>query len=606
MADEHTLDPERWAGAAHAAALFAVDPVGTGGIRLRARAGPVRDAWCAFLDASLPSDMPRVRVPAGVDDGRLLGGLDLAATLQAGRRIVESGLLVAADGGLLTVAMAERLDGATAARIVESLDRGSVALEREGVSRKTATRFGLCLLDEGAEPDEAPPASLLDRTAFHLDLSALSLREVGEAVVSAPEIMAARGRLGGIGTDQRALEAVCEAAAGLGIASLRAPLLALAAARANAALRNAAAIEEPDLLAALRLVLLPRATRLPAEESAEDSDEPPPAPPEDEDLEEGSDPIPSEPHEARDSDEPGPDPGEVESGGERLLEAATATLPAGLLERLRSGQSVRSQTQRAGRAGAQSSQPRRGRPIGVRAGRPGSGGRLNIAATLRAAIPWQSLRTPPPGGRVAVRGEDFRLTRLKARTETVTIFAVDASGSTALARLAEAKGAVELLLADCYVRRDEVALIAFRGTEAEVLLPPTRSLLRAKRSLAGLPGGGGTPLGRGIAAAESMAEGERRKGRTPLVVVMTDGKANIGDDGQPGRARAQADATAAARRLRATGVDAILIDTSQRPQARASELAAEMGARYLALPRADAAALSQAVRGSQAASAGSS
>jgi len=275
MADEYTLDPERWEGAAHAAALFAVDPVGTGGIRLRARAGPVRDAWCAFLDASLPSDMPRVRVPAGVDDGRLLGGLDLAATLQAGRRIVESGLLVAADGGLLTVAMAERLDGATAARIVESLDRGSVALEREGVSRKTATRFGLCLLDEGAEPDEAPPASLLDRTAFHLDLSALSLREVGEAVVSAPEIMAARERLGGIGTDERALEAVCEAAAGLGIASLRAPLLALAAARANAALRNAAAIEEPDLLAALRLVLLPRATRLPAEENAEDSDGPP-------------------------------------------------------------------------------------------------------------------------------------------------------------------------------------------------------------------------------------------------------------------------------------------------------------------------------------------
>ena len=115
--------------------------------------------------------------------------------------------------------------------------------------------------------------------------------------------------------------------------------------------------------------------------------------------------------------------------------------------------------------------------------------------------------------------------------ETTTIFVVDASGSAALHRLAEAKGAVELLLADCYIRRDQVALIAFRGSAAELLLPPTRSLARAKRSLAGLPGGGGTPLAAGLDAAFALSDSIRRKGQTPTVIVLTDGRANIARDG---------------------------------------------------------------------------
>ncbi len=140
-----------------------------------------------------------------------------------------------------------------------------------------------------------------------------------------------------------------------------------------------------------------------------------------------------------------------------------------------------------------------------------------------------------------MRREDFRVSRFKQRSETTTVFVVDASGSSALHRLAEAKGAVELLLADCYVRRDSVALIAFRGRRAELLLPPTRSLVRAKRSLAGLPGGGGTPLAAGIDAALALADAMRRRGATPVVVPLTDGRANIARDGA-GRARAGADA----------------------------------------------------------------
>ena len=170
--------------------------------------------------------------------------------------------------------------------------------------------------------------------------------------------------------------------------------------------------------------------------------------------------------------------------------------------------------------------------------------------TLRAAAPWQRVRSRSSTPRVEVRPDDFRVTRYRRRTETLTVFAVDASGSAALQRLAEAKGAVEMVLGECYVRRDHVALIAFRGVQADLLLPPTRSLVRAKRSLAGLPGGGTTPLAAGIDAALAMAEDARRRGQSPILIVMTDGRANITRDGEPDRKRAGTEALAAARAVR--------------------------------------------------------
>jgi magnesium chelatase subunit D len=221
---------------------------------------------------------------------------------------------------------------------------------------------------------------------------------------------------------------------------------------------------------------------------------------------------------------------------------------------------------------------------------------MAVLDTLRAAAPWQSIRPRPAHARFAIRREDFRIRRYKQKSEVTSIFAVDASGSSALNRLAEAKGAVELLLADCYVRRDRVALIAFRGSRAEVLLPPTQALARAKRSLAGLPGGGGTPLASGIDAARTLGEQIRRKGETPIIVLLTDGRGNIARNGAPGRAQAALDATAAARQLRAAGLTALVLDTSAQPQPVAQALAADMGARYVPLPYASAQSLSQTVR----------
>ena len=283
-----------------------------------------------------------------------------------------------------------------------------------------------------------------------------------------------------------------------------------------------------------------------------------------------------------------------------MLEAAQAAIPSGLLASLKIGQLQRAKSQTSGSAGALQKNALRGRPVGARRGEPRAGQRINVLETLRAAAPWQKLRQQALSDgqkkRIVVRKEDFHVTRFRQSGQTTTVFVVDASGSSALNRLAEAKGAVELLLADCYVRRDSVAVLAFRGQTAELILPPTRSLARAKRSLAGLPGGGGTPLAHAIDAAMLLADQLRKKGETPILVLLTDGKGNIARDGRPGRAQAATDALAAATEMRLRGFSSLLVDTSPQTQEVAKNLATAMGAQYLALPYAGAKALNQAVR----------
>ena len=153
------------------------------------------------------------------------------------------------------------------------------------------------------------------------------------------------------------------------------------------------------------------------------------------------------------------------------------------------------------------------------------------------------------------------------------------------------------MLTDCYARRDSVALISFRGKAAEVLLTPTRSLVRAKRNLAALPGGGGTPLAAAIDAASALATTVRRRGQSPIIVFLTDGRANVTRDGLGGRVKGTEEAMTAARSFLTAGHDALLIDTSPRPKPEAAGIAAAMGARYLPLPHGDATAISSAVRG---------
>jgi magnesium chelatase subunit D len=245
-----------WADALTAAALLAVDP-GLGGVVLRARAGPARDAWlAAYLKLA---GRPARKLPPSADQDRVEGGIDLAATLARGRPVRLPGLLETAGGSALVIPMAERCPSGLAARLAACLD---------GAASDPAT---IVALDEGAGPDEAPPEALAERLAFALRVDDATLADLARPVpVSAAAIRAARARLGRVAVPEAVLERLVALAAVLGIVSLRAPLHALRAARAAAALEGEAEAGARAEALAARLVLGPRATRMPEQPAEED------------------------------------------------------------------------------------------------------------------------------------------------------------------------------------------------------------------------------------------------------------------------------------------------------------------------------------------------
>ena len=532
-----------------ALALLAVDPVGLGGLWLRARSGPVRDLLTLGLVAM---DLPQRRFHPEIGDEALFGGLDLVATLQAGAPVVTSGLFAAP--AVFVLAMAERCGAGLAARLGRVLDD---------------PRQCLVALDEGAEPDETLPGGLRDRLALFVDLTGVAWSDTGDLGLDLAVLAAARGRLGSVAVSGEVVETLTRVADRLGIASLRAPLLALAVARASAALAGRDALADDDVRLAVELVLAHRATQVPSDDE--------PAPPEPEQDE-------TPPDESLQPDDDFVMPVDM------LVAAAQAALPADLLAALAAGAASRAAKGASG-TGAARSGNRRGRPLPSRPGRLGGGARIDLVATLRVAAPWQPIRRAQSGRVVAgvlVWPSDIRVKRFRETSDRVLIFAVDASGSSAMARLAEAKGAVELLLAQAYARRDHVSLLAFRGRAAELILPPTRSLVQTKRRLAGLPGGGGTPLAAGLELAMDTAQRAAARGLTPTIALLTDGRGNIALDGSADRVAAEADALRMAAGIRRSAVPTVVIDTANRPQPGLRVLAGALGATYIALPRADA------------------
>jgi magnesium chelatase subunit D len=534
--------------------------------------------------AFLPPEAPLRRIPPHIEDDRLLGGLDLTASLAAGRPVTQRGVLAESDGGVVIVAMAERLDSGAAARLATALDDGEVVVERDGLAARLAARIGVVALDEGLTPEERPPAALLERLAFHIDLGAVAAREGVALQHDAASIVHARRRLANVAAaDESITEALCAMSEMFGLWSARAPLMAQRAARAHAALWGRCQITAEDAAVAARLVLAPRALACPVDAESN----PTPREPEAQDMDATAQPQPE--HEDTDA---AMNQLETASKTETVIAAIQAALPDDLMSRLKVEVQARATAARGRGSGALAKSASRGRPMGSRPGAPRAGARLNLVDTLRAAAPWQKLRAGPDiPERIQVRQSDFRIRRFVQRKESTTIFVVDASGSSAFQRLAEAKGAVELLLARAYVARARVALIAFRGAEAELLLPPTRSLTRAKNRLAELPGGGGTPLASAVDAALALAQAEKARDHTPLLVFLTDGQANIGRDGAPGRAAAETDAMAAARQIGESGVAAVFVDTSPRARPDGDRFARAMGAVYAPLPYLDAGAM---------------
>lgn len=565
-----------WQDAEWAAALIALLGHALGGIHLRAPPGPVRDYWLDRVRELSRQSVLR-KIPANVPEARLLGGTDLSATLEWGKPVAETGMLAECDERIVIAAMAERMPRNTVHHLCAALDEGQLRIARDGIIDTAVTRLTLIANDEGNEEETIHPA-LADRLGVTVNLDIIGIHDTEDETFTAHDIDRARALFKQVAITQEQVQALNAIGVTLGISSPRALLAGLKVMRGSAALGARDSANEEDLLLAVRLCLAPKAQHLP-EFSEPENEAPPP-------QEESEEEQAQTRHEQQPPEE------------DRLLQAALASLPPGLLEQLQT-RAAKLRQSSAGASGAQHRHQQRGRPTGVFRGDHRKGGRVNILATLRAAAPWQPLRKRergPRARRLEIRRDDIHLTRFQQRRQTLTLFVVDASGSAAMQRLAEAKGAVELLLADCYVRRDQVALIAFRDDGAELLLPPTRSLVRAKKTLAALPGGGATPMAAALDLTRETAKRSAKQGLTTHYVLLTDGAANVARDGVRNREAGTRDALIAARALAQSATNGLVIDTAQRPQPRARELADTLNSAYIALPKADAKTLNRTIR----------
>lgn len=563
---------EAWDLAQLALLLLQVDPHGLGGVWLKSGYSPARQTWLAQLQAL---GLPVMRMPHHIDQERMLGGIDLSVTLAQGRVVEQIGLLAQANEGMVVVPMSEKLSPQTLAMLLQAHDQGQVHALAIGVTH--ASRFGLVALDESQDDEPGAASKLKERLALWIDMDAVDIAKSLEKIeaLSAHELAEIRSALVKIQATEAQMRALCEVAFALGIDSMRAPLLALRLACLHAAIHDREFLEEEDLRIAAQMVLSPRATRMPTSQEAESAEPPePPPPPNASNTEQDA---------AQEDTPPSPttEPASLE---DTILAAALASLPPKLLDQLLLGASKSKPQSSSGNSGHAQMSRQRGRPLSPRLGRPTSGARLHLLATLRAAAPKQKLRTKHAGQKIAIRTEDFYIQRFAHKAASCIIVAMDASGSAALARLAEAKGAVEILLQQSYARRDSVCVIAFRGAQAQTLLPATRSLVRAKKALAGLPGGGGTPIALALKHATEQAQALQRQGITPLLVMLSDGKANVTIDGVGGRTQAQADALQWAKQWANHGFTSLWIDTALQPTGQAQELANVMQARYLPMP----------------------
>ena len=624
---------ETWNDAMTSLQLLQIDSHGWGGIWLRAPFGPVRELWLRHLSET---GLNTVKLPGNIDVERLLGGIDLSRTLQSGLLQMQTGLLQQADLGLVCISMAERFPTALIAPMTQAMDTQSLPpLKINNTESSVRTQFGVVALDESMADDPPMSPALQERLGLWFDLQDIAPSDVSDVSLNthsddsaldvmgiqiAPDALARmKQSLPHIQwTDEHVL-AVCSTAQGLGIDSLRVPTLALRVACCHAALHARSHIADDDLAFAARRVLAPRATQLPApaenasdtepQNSSDSSAEPDQAQEQSSNsLEPTETPNPSESakdeedtsstdtseEDTNTQDEAPSDLPSSEKLQEMMIAAALASLPPDVLEGLLT-KPGRNLGNTSGRSGQFRSGMQRGRPLPPRTGRPGGHARLHILSTLRAAAPKQRLRGNTQQGRVAIRSEDFHVHRYQQHSSSCLILALDASGSAALQRLAEAKGAVELLLQQSYARRDSVCIVSFKGAKAQLLLPMTRSLVRAKRAMMGLPGGGGTPLALALKMACEQATQLQRQGVTPILVVLSDGRANVNLQGLGGRAQAQADAQQWAAQWRQTGHRCLWIDTSLQPDTQVQNMAQTMGGSYLPMPQVQAQRMASAM-----------
>ncbi len=593
--------------------LLAVDP-SLGGVVVPAAVGSGKSTLARSFADILPEDTPFVELPLNVTEDRLIGGVDLEATLARGERVVQHGVLSKAHGGVLYVDSLSLLDSSAVSHIMDAMSRGAVLVEREGLSEVHPSEF--MLLGTYDPSDGEVRMGLLDRIGMIVPFNTQNDYRARKRIVNCVLgkngsedtedelkmlkgiIEAAKEQLPLVSMTKEQMQGLIQSAVSLGVEGNRADVFAIRAAKASAALAQRADVDEDDLKLALKLVLVPRATRMPQQEEEMVDDMPPeedmpPETPESEDQEQPDDSSDPDSNEEEEQEET---PDMIE---ELMMEAVETELPDNIMN-------ISLAAKRKSKSGSRGEalNNRRGRFVRSQEGEMRSG-KVAIIPTLISAAPWQEsrkLERKKKYGKVntalVINKEDVRIKKFRDKSGTLYVFMVDASGSMALNRMRQAKGAVSHLLQNAYVHRDQVSLISFRGKEAQLLLPPSQSVDRAKRELDVLPTGGGTPLASALFLGLETAKQARTKGVSQIMfVLITDGRGNISlqslydqDAPKATKEEVENEIEGLAATIFAEGIASVVIDTQMNYLSRgeAPKLAEKLGGRYFYLPNAKA------------------